>query len=110
MSDDSSPNIIVALVGGLAAIGGAALTGVFALFANRPQGIAAQQNTLNASFAQFMEQANQRIQELENRIAGDEQYINSLVEILRKHDIDVPRRPTAEVVFLQPPTQIRGAG
>ena len=108
MSDESGP--LTAMIAGASAIAGAALTGVLTMLTGKPQGLAAQQQVLNSSFAQFMETANKEITELKQRISADEQYINSLVEILRRHDIEVPRRPPAEVVFLVQPTRIKGVG
>lgn len=101
--------VSTAMWAGLAGITGAAVTGILALFSSRPTALATQQQVLNASFAQFMENANAKIGELENRLNADEQYINSLVEILRKNNIEVPRRPISSVVFLVPPTRIKGA-
>lgn len=106
---DESPGFMVAVVGACAAVGGALVTGVLNVLSARPTALASQQQVLNASFAQFMDNANAKIGDLENRLNADEQYINSLVEILRKNNIDVPRRPASSVVFLVPPTRIKGA-
>jgi hypothetical protein len=106
VSDDSGTSTIVVGVMGLI---GTFVTGILAWIAGRAPATAAQQNALNQSFEQYREAMDSRVTALEGELRAERQYVQSLIEFLRRQGIDVPARPApAEIIFMVPPTPIRG--
>lgn len=107
MNDAPTSTILTGLFGIIIA----GITGFVGFVSGRGNADAARWSALAASFDTYKRHSDGRILDLESRVAAAEQYIASLVHHLQRNGIDVPSRPPpAEVVFLVPPTQIKGTG
>lgn len=103
------PTIIVAGVGAIAA----GITGFFAWASGRNSSVAVLQNALTEGFKALNEQQNAKIaalhkelldlethvSDLKSQMAGLEQRNLSLVSLLRRNGIDIPRATTVATVF-----------
>ncbi len=95
--------VISALIGGVATV----LGSILAYSAGKGTSIAAIQNSLNASFEKLVQELQeerkrdrQRLLDLEAQCNGLSQHIESLEGILRRHGIEIPRRPLVQPVFM----------
>lgn len=105
MSDTPVATIVAGVFGVIIAC----VTGTLGFLGGRGNADAAKWNALSSSFDTYRRHSDARILDLESRLAAAEQYIASVVHYLQRNGLDVPSRPPpAEVVFLVPPTQIKG--
>lgn len=103
MDASSERLVIVALLGVIGTVSAA----IIAFFGGRGASIASVQNALNASFKDLVNGLQEerkvdrlRMLQIEAQCRGLAQHIESLERILREHNIDVPRRPLTETVFV----------